>query len=81
MCLAVPAEVVELMEDGLALVEIGGVRKQISLMLVDDAEIGDFVLVHAGFAIEKVDAEEARRTLEILEEYAHLDETGPGLYA
>ncbi len=81
MCLAVPAEVVELMEDGLALVEIGGVRKQISLMLVEGAEIGDFVLVHAGFAIEKVDAEEARRTLEILEEYAHLDETGPGLYA
>ncbi len=81
MCLAVPAEIVELMEEGLALVELGGVRKQVSLMLVDDVKVGDFVLVHAGFAIEKVDAEEARRTLEILEEYAHLHETGPGLHA
>ena len=76
MCLAVPAEVVELMEDDLATVEIGGVRKQVSLMLVEGAEVGDFVLVHAGFAIDKVDPEEARRTLEILEEYARLDEAG-----
>ncbi len=74
MCLAVPAEVVELLEDGLALIEIGGVRKEVSLMLVDGVEAGDFVLVHAGFAIEKVDPEEARKTLEILEEYARLDE-------
>jgi hydrogenase expression/formation protein HypC len=74
MCLAVPAEVVELLEDDLALIEIGGVRKEVSLMLVDGVEAGDFVLVHAGFAIEKVDPEEARKTLEILEEYARLEE-------
>ncbi|NPV60447.1 MAG: HypC/HybG/HupF family hydrogenase formation chaperone [Actinobacteria bacterium] len=74
MCLAVPAEVVELMDDDLAVIEIGGVRKEISLMLVDGAEVGDFVLVHAGFAIEKVDPEEARKTLELLEEYARLDD-------
>jgi len=74
MCLAVPAEVVELLEDDLALIEIGGVRKEVSLMLVDGVGAGDFVLVHAGFAIEKVDPEEARKTLEILEEYARLDD-------
>ncbi len=78
MCLAVPAEVVELGEDDLALIEIGGVRKEVSLMLVDGVEAGDFVLVHAGFAIEKVDPEEARKTLEILEEYARLDGVSDG---
>ncbi len=74
MCLAVPAEVVRLLEDDLAIVEISGVRKEISLILLDDVKAGDFVLVHAGFAIEKVDPEEARKTLEVLEEYVHLDE-------
>lgn len=72
MCLAVPAEIMEIMEGDLAMVEIGGVRKEVSLMLLDGAEIGDFVLVHAGFAIEKVDEDEARKTLELLEEYARL---------
>jgi len=62
MCLAVPAEVMETRENELALIEIGGVRKEISLMLVDGVEVGDFVLVHAGFAIEKINEGEARRT-------------------
>lgn len=73
MCLAVPAEVLELKEDELALIDIGGVRKDVSLMLVDGVEVGDFVLVHAGFAIEKIDEDEARRTLELLGEAARLD--------
>ncbi|MBN2025678.1 MAG: HypC/HybG/HupF family hydrogenase formation chaperone [Actinobacteria bacterium] len=72
MCLAVPAEVLDLKEDELALVDIGGVRMDISLMLVDGVEAGDYVLVHAGFAIEKIDADEARKTLELLEEAARL---------
>ncbi len=74
MCLAVPAEVVEKRENELALIDIGGVGKEISLMLVDGVEVGDFVLVHAGFAIEKIDQSEARKTLEMLEEMGHLDE-------
>ncbi len=74
MCLAIPAEVVELLEDDTAVVEIGGVRKVVSLMLLDGAEVGDYVLVHAGFAMEKVDREEAERTLALLEEAA---EFGP----
>jgi hydrogenase expression/formation protein HypC len=74
MCLAVPAEVLELKEDGLALIEIGGVRKDVSLILVDGVEVGDYVLVHAGFAIEKIDEYEAQKTLELLEEVARLEE-------
>ncbi|RJP27727.1 MAG: HypC/HybG/HupF family hydrogenase formation chaperone [Actinobacteria bacterium] len=75
MCLAVPAEVLELKENELALIDIGGVRKDVSLMLVDGVEAGDYVLVHAGFAIEKIDKDEARKTLELLEEAARLNET------
>jgi hydrogenase expression/formation protein HypC len=74
MCLAVPAEVLELKEDELAFIEIGGVRKDVSLMLVDGVEVGDFVLVHAGFAIEKIDEHEARKTLELLEEFTRLQD-------
>ncbi|MBC7247182.1 MAG: HypC/HybG/HupF family hydrogenase formation chaperone [Actinobacteria bacterium] len=74
MCLAVPAQVLELMEDETALIEMGGVRKVVSLMLLDGVVSGDYVLVHAGFAIEKVDREEAERTLAVLEKAA---EFGP----
>ena len=74
MCLAVPAEVLELRENELALIEIGGVRMDVSLMLLDGVEVGDYVLVHAGFAIEKIDAHEAQKTLELFEEVARLNE-------
>jgi hydrogenase expression/formation protein HypC len=73
MCLAVPAEVVELRDGGMALVQVGGLRQEISLLLLDGVEVGDYVLVHAGFAIEKVDREEAERTRELLEELARLE--------
>ena len=74
MCLAVPAEVVEVREDRMAVVEIGGVRREASLALVDEAGPGDYVLVHAGFAIEVVDREEAEATLRLLEQWAEIDE-------
>ncbi|MEW6554597.1 MAG: HypC/HybG/HupF family hydrogenase formation chaperone [Actinomycetota bacterium] len=74
MCLAVPAEVLELKEDEIALIEIGGVRKDVSVMLVDDVRVGDYVLVHAGFAIEKIDEHEAHKTLELLTEFARLQD-------
>lgn len=73
MCLAVPAEVVEIDEGETAQVELGGARQRVSLDLVDDVAVGDFVLVHAGFAIDKVDENEARRTMELLEELARLE--------
>ena len=60
MCLAVPAKVVAI-EDQLASVEVQGVRRAASLMLLPEAKVGDFVLVHAGFAMQIVDHEEAER--------------------
>ncbi len=69
MCLAIPMVLVEKDEfEGVA--EVDGVRKKISLMFVPEAEKGEYVLVHAGFAIGQVDAEEAAKTLELLREYA-----------
>lgn len=69
MCLAIPAKIVD-RKDFMATVEISGVTRQVSLMLLPDAQVGDYVLVHAGFAIQTVDEEEARRTLALLEEIA-----------
>ncbi len=69
MCLAIPMKLVQRTEwEGT--VELGGVQRTISLMLFPEAEVGDHVLIHAGFAIGRVDAEEARLTLEGLEQIA-----------
>jgi hydrogenase expression/formation protein HypC len=58
--------------DDLAVCEIDGVRREASLMMIDDVQVGDYVLIHAGFAIEKIDQAEARLTLDVLR--AALDE-------
>jgi len=68
MCLAVPMRIVNI-EDLLAIVEIDGVTRPVSVMLLPDAAIGDFVLVHAGFAIQKINEDEARRTEDLLKAY------------
>jgi hydrogenase expression/formation protein HypC len=73
MCLAVPAKIVD-RKDLMATVEVSGVTRQVSLMLLPDAKVGDYVLVHAGFAIQAVDEEEAKRTLELFEEMAAHEE-------
>ena len=70
MCLAVPAEIVELKDNGTALVSIGGVEKDVSLQLLENVNKGDFILLHAGFAIQKIDEKEARETLKILKQMA-----------
>ncbi len=69
MCLAVPMQLVERAEfEGTA--ELRGVRRRVSLMLCPEARAGDYVLIHAGYAIGAVDADEARRTLEVLDQMA-----------
>jgi hydrogenase expression/formation protein HypC len=69
MCLAIPMVLVERNEfEGVA--EIDGVQRRVSVMYVPEAEVGDYVLVHAGFAIGQVDADEAAKTLEMLREYS-----------
>jgi hydrogenase expression/formation protein HypC len=63
MCLAIPARVVELTSPDSALIDIGGVRKEISVALVDALAVGDYVIVHVGYALAKLDPIEAQRTL------------------
>ncbi|MEN6413902.1 MAG: HypC/HybG/HupF family hydrogenase formation chaperone [Veillonellales bacterium] len=75
MCLAVPGKIVD-KQDMLATVDISGVTRKVSLMLLPEAQAGDFVLIHAGFAIQRLDEAEAKKTLELfkeLEKYAELD--------
>ncbi len=63
MCLAVPSRIIEI-NDYVAKVDVDGVVRDASLMLLEDAKLGDYVIVHAGFAISKVDEEAALQTLE-----------------
>jgi hydrogenase expression/formation protein HypC len=63
MCLAIPARLVELLDADQAVVDLGGIRKQICITLVPDARVGDYVIVHVGYAIGQIDPEEAQRTL------------------
>ena len=67
MCLAVPMKIAEIAE-GTAICEVDGVRREASLMMLEDAAVGDYVLIHAGFAIEKIDPVEAQKTLDIFRE-------------
>ncbi|BCM17537.1 HypC/HybG/HupF family hydrogenase formation chaperone [Mesorhizobium sp. J8] len=66
MCLAVPARVVELLDNDMAVIAFDTLRKRISLAFVEDVAIGDFVLVHVGYALHKVSVEEAERTLKMM---------------
>lgn len=68
MCLAIPARIVERLDGDDCRVDLGGVRKVISLALVDDAAVGDYVIVHVGYALSKLDADEAERTLALFAE-------------
>lgn len=68
MCLAIPAKILRLRPDGLAEAELEGVTKEVSLDLVPDAGVGDYVIVHVGYALSKLDPEEAERTLALFAE-------------
>ncbi len=69
MCLAVPGKVLEI-SGNMARVEVGGFLREISLDLCPDVSVGEYVLIHAGFAIEKVDEEDAKETLAFLQKMA-----------
>lgn len=76
MCLALPARVVELRENELGVVDLGGVRKEISLALLDDVQAGDYVIVHVGYALSKLDTEEAEATLRMFAEMGEMPSGG-----
>ncbi|TFG43999.1 MAG: HypC/HybG/HupF family hydrogenase formation chaperone [Syntrophobacterales bacterium] len=71
MCLAIPSKITKI-ENNMADIDVDGVRRQASLLLVEDAQVGDYVIVHAGFAISKIDEQAALETLALLKEAAAL---------
>ena len=72
MCLAIPMKIASLNEDRMATVDVLGVTREISLDLTPQAQVGDYVLVHAGFAIELVDEQYAQETLDLIKEFPEL---------
>jgi hydrogenase expression/formation protein HypC len=68
MCLALPARVIDLDAQGYGTVDLGGVRKQMSMALLDAVEVGDYVIVHAGYALTLLDQVEAEQTLALFEQ-------------
>ena len=69
MCLAIPSRI-EKIENSMAVIDVDGVKREASLLLLEDASVGDYVIVHAGFAIQKIDEEAAMETLKFLKEAA-----------
>jgi len=69
VCIGVPCQVIEI-HDNMATIEIGGVQRKARLDLLDDVAVGNYVIIHAGFAIQKLDAEDALETLRLLKEMA-----------
>jgi hydrogenase expression/formation protein HypC len=81
MCLAVPVRVAALLDNQWVESEVGGIHTRISTALIDDVVVGDYVIVHAGFAIARLDVEEADRTLALFDEIvARLRESGDALH-
>ena len=80
MCLAIPGKIIGVEGDGpitrTGTVDFGGVRKTVNLSFVPEAGVGDYVLVHVGFALSIIDQEEAERTLEYFEEMGGIDDAG-----
>jgi hydrogenase expression/formation protein HypC len=69
MCLGIPGKVIEI-EKNVAKVDVGGLLREVSLDLCPDVSVGEYVLIHTGFAIQKVDEEEAKETFELLRQLA-----------
>lgn len=68
MCLAIPAKIIHLLDDQSAIVEVGGIEKKISTALIENIAVNDYVIIHVGFALTKLDEVEAEKTLAIFKE-------------
>lgn len=76
MCLALPVEIMSVKpEEESAVVSLNGIKKEISVALIEDPQVGDFVLLHVGYALNKISPEEAEKTLEIMAEGGLIDQT------
>ena len=71
MCLAIPSKIVEI-DDNIGTIDVDGVKRKASLLLLQEAKVGDYVIVHAGFAIHKIDEKAAMESLKLLKEAAAL---------
>ncbi len=69
MCLAIPSKITKI-ENNMATIDVDGIQRQASLLLLEDAKVGEYVIVHAGFAIQKIDESAAQETLNLLREAA-----------
>lgn len=74
MCLAIPTQIIAIDDDQQATVVLGGVERQVSLVMTPEAQVGDYVLVHTGYAISVLDLEEAQASLEAFAELARIQE-------
>lgn len=81
MCLAVPGNILSISAGARAIVDMLGAQREISLRLTPEARVGDYVLVHAGFAIQVIDAQEAAETLQLVDDLAELAGDDLGLSA
>ena len=75
MCVAVPGRILSISDDAVAEVDFGGTRREVSLALLDDPRPGEYVIVHAGFALNTIDEKEASQVFEYLREMGELGET------
>jgi hydrogenase expression/formation protein HypC len=75
MCLAIPGKIIEIVdaENQIAKVDVGGVRRNINIGMIDDTKVGDYVLIHVGFAMTKIDEQQAEETLRVLKEIGEYD--------
>lgn len=71
MCLAIPSKIIEV-NDSMGVIDVAGVRREASLLLIEEPQVGDWVIVHAGFAIQKIDDDAAQESLRYLREAAQL---------
>jgi hydrogenase expression/formation protein HypC len=75
MCLAIPSKIIKI-EDNVATIDVEGVKRKVSLLLLEDAMVGEYVIVHAGFAIQRIDEAAAMETLNLLRKAAEWVEKG-----
>lgn len=68
MCLAMPAQITQILENDRAIIQLGGITKDISIALVKEVNLGDYVIIHAGYALTRLDEAEAQKTLSLFAE-------------
>lgn len=74
MCLAVPGKIVKVLPGGNALADLGGIEKAVNVSLIEDSKVGDWIIIHVGFALQRIDEAEAKKTLALLAEAAEASE-------